>query len=200
MLVLLVTFISNFVNCYENKIQAASIARSILQSAQLGELGTIQANYKGHEVSGYPFVTTQFIAEDCSNSDGNPFFAIVTWGNHAKNIQANTKGSIFVRESSWYLPQPPADRGRLDHPRFTLFGTLSKIEADQYKHYDECFRFTHPDASDWMLHDFQYYKLVVEDVNFIGGYGDRHYVGWIDKELYSKAAMNISLRTQRGRK
>jgi len=47
---------------------------------------------------------------------------------------------------------------------------------------------THPDARHWgSFHDFHYYSLDISHLYWIGGFGDKHYVGWISGDLYGKA-------------
>ena len=49
-----------------------------------------------------------------------------------------------------------------------------------------CFVKKHPDAAWWlpgnMIHESKWVRLVVDDIYWIGGFGDRAYIGWIPKE------------------
>jgi uracil DNA glycosylase len=114
---------------YETQFQAGKIARTILQS-----------NHKSSNhgrVVGYSFVSVQFISDDCTSS-GNPIFLLVLWGTHAQNIKNNSNASMFVRNQSWYEHPLPGDRGRMDHPRFTLFGRVEMNNDTEYEAMDVC--------------------------------------------------------------
>ena len=48
---------------------------------------------------------------------------------------------------------------------------------------ESCFLDRHPDAEAWLpgnqIHESWWGRLVVRDVYWIGGFGDRAYIGWI---------------------
>ncbi|KHN98756.1 FMN-binding split barrel-related protein [Metarhizium album ARSEF 1941] len=73
-------------------------------------------------------------------------------------------------------------------PRFSLFGYLEKIEADDDKAKDlaVCYTAKHRDARYWLpgnhIHQSEWARLVVTHVYWIGGFGDRAYIGWIPVE------------------
>lgn len=53
-----------------------------------------------------------------------------------------------------------------------------------------CFVKYHPDAAWWLpgnrIHESKWVRLVVDEVYWIGGFGDRAYIGWIPtKDWYS---------------
>lgn len=52
----------------------------------------------------------------------------------------------------------------------------------------ECFVKKHPDARYWLpgnaIHESEWVRLVVEGVYWVGGFGDRAYIGWIPVEGY----------------
>lgn len=51
-----------------------------------------------------------------------------------------------------------------------------------------CFLASHPDATLWTpgndIHESWWARLVVEEVYWIGGFGDQAYIGWIPVEIY----------------
>jgi len=70
-------------------------------------------------------------------------------------------------------------------PRYSLLGYLEKIEGDDaLKAVSSCFVKQHPDAKYWLpgnqIHESEFVRLVVTQVYWIGGFGDRAYIGWID--------------------
>ncbi|KAJ1335472.1 Pyridoxamine 5'-phosphate oxidase [Microdochium nivale] len=69
-------------------------------------------------------------------------------------------------------------------PRYSLLGYLEKIEASELASVSSCFVKQHPDAKYWLpgnsIHESEFVRLVVTQVYWIGGFGDRAYIGWID--------------------
>jgi len=73
-------------------------------------------------------------------------------------------------------------------PRFSLVGYLEPIKPDPIKSVSlaACFTSKHRDAKWWlpgnMIHESEWARLVVTGVYWIGGFGDRAYIGWIPIE------------------
>jgi hypothetical protein len=74
-------------------------------------------------------------------------------------------------------------------PRFSLLGHLESIpggEDDRDSELARCFVALHPDAKYWLpgnrIHESHFVRLVVEQVYWVGGFGDRAYIGWIPVE------------------
>jgi heme iron utilization protein len=176
-IVLITIVLSASIRIWEDKKIAAKIARMLLHRSNVyGELGTIEHS-SNNQIEGFPYVSVQAISDHCP-SDGKPFLMLVSWGSHATNLAHNSNASIFIRDSSWYK----TDRGKLDLPRFTIFGQMKKV--DYRPELKECFEHHHRDSGWKDGHDFQFYEMDPVQVNFIGGFGDEHYVGWLDMNEY----------------
>ncbi len=73
-------------------------------------------------------------------------------------------------------------------PRFSLIGHLEPIEGgdDRDGHVASCYVKSHPDAKYWLpgnrIHQAHFVRLVVEQVYWVGGFGDRAFIGWIPLE------------------
>ncbi|KAK2608662.1 hypothetical protein QQS21_002773 [Conoideocrella luteorostrata] len=73
-------------------------------------------------------------------------------------------------------------------PRFSLFGYLERVhaDADLASKMATCYTAKHPDARFWLpgnhIHESEWMRLVVTHVYWIGGFGDRAYIGWIPIE------------------
>ena len=181
-------FLVSFAQCYETKVQASEIARSILSHTTLGELSTIMIA-RNSTVDNYPFATVEYIVDDCSRP-GQLLMALVSWGHHATNVKANPNASVFIRNKYWYKKQAnhrfrrvkKDDRGLMDHPRFTAFGSLEPSPDQNAAKTCLCFKLK---DTRWMTgHLFILYTLDIKAINFVGGYGDEHYVGWLDMNDY----------------
>lgn len=116
----------------------------------------------------------------------------------AKRISFSSRLSAFVPFLSRHDPPPleakhpplpdtvPYSAANL--PRFSLFGHLEPISPSQLKTKDipECYLGKHQDARLWLpgnkIHASEWMRFVVTDVYWIGGFGDRAYIGWIPVE------------------
>ncbi|KAG8167365.1 hypothetical protein KVR01_003054 [Diaporthe batatas] len=74
-------------------------------------------------------------------------------------------------------------------PRFSLLGHLEDISPSseaEAADLQDCFLRSHPDARYWLpgnrIHEAGWVRLVVDDVYWVGGFGDRAYIGWIPVE------------------
>lgn len=80
----------------------------------------------------------------------------------------------------------PAPYSAANLPRFSLLGYLEPIttsDDDEAQALQECFLKGHPDARYWLpgnrIHASEWVRMVVTEVYWIGGFGDRAYIGWI---------------------
>ena len=70
-------------------------------------------------------------------------------------------------------------------PRFSLIGYIEPISTSEVLSYDvkTCFLGRHPDAEAWLpgnkIHQSWWGRLIVREIYWIGGFGDRAYIGWI---------------------
>ena len=76
-------------------------------------------------------------------------------------------------------------------PRFSLVGYIEPIPTSEVLSYNvaACFLDRHPDAEAWLpgneIHESWWGRLVVREVYWIGGFGDRAYIGWIPEAEWS---------------
>jgi hypothetical protein len=77
-------------------------------------------------------------------------------------------------------------------PRFSLIGYLEPINPDikESVRLALCYTTKHTDAKYWLpgnkIHTSEWARLVVTQVYWIGGFGDRAYIGWIPIEEWNK--------------
>jgi len=132
---------------------------------------------------------------DCEPS-GNPTILAINIATSFKNVAAGSNISLSLQ---WTPPYPPSKRisitsgneiealpySAANLPRFSLLGYLEKIPDEEVKSQDlgSCFTKIHPDAKYWLpgnnIHESEWVRLVVKEVYWIGGFGDRAYIGWI---------------------
>ena len=136
---------------------------------------------------------------DCESGTGNPTILAIGIATSFRNVDAGSNISLSLR---WHPPthHPPSrdpwEFSPANLPRFSLLGHLEPISAQMVKREKiaECFTDHHTDAKAWLpgnsIHESYWVRLVVEDIYWIGGFGDRAYIGWIPVEEWR----NVSTR------
>ncbi|KAF2199666.1 hypothetical protein GQ43DRAFT_442300 [Delitschia confertaspora ATCC 74209] len=175
--------------------ESAVQARRILRLSGIGTLSTIFPSSKSAEdsphslenrpstVAGTPIGLMDYYA-DCE-PHGNPTVLAITIATSFKNVASGSNITLSLR---W---QPPDAHSKFYSaaalPRFSLIGHLEDI-TDPHETPDlvQCFVRKHPDAAAWLpgnpIHTSKWVRLVVEEVYWIGGFGDRAYIGWVPVE------------------
>ncbi|KAG9539582.1 hypothetical protein KCV01_g26247, partial [Aureobasidium melanogenum] len=117
---------------------------------------------------------------------GNPTILALDIATSFKNVAAGSNITLSLR---WH-PQDGNWHSVASLPRFSLVGHLEDIDDDDASKValSACFVKNHPDAVAWLpgnrIHTSRWVRLVVEDIYWIGGFGDRAYIGWIPLEAY----------------
>jgi hypothetical protein len=150
------------------------------------------------DLEGMPIGLMDYIA-DCEGT-GDPTILAMSIATSFRNVASGSNISLSLR---WTPPYPPKSRISLSSssstpdtvpysavnlPRFSLLGYLEKIPEEDVtsKGVGECFVEKHRDAKLWLpgnrIHASEWARLVVREVYWIGGFGDRAYIGWIPVE------------------
>ena len=139
----------------------AERARTLVAQIKTGTLCTVATDPEG-----YPYGSFVTVAFD----DGNPVFLVSTMAEHTKNLQRDSRASLLVAESGSGDP--------LANGRVTLLGPCTQVEGDSSSA-RVAFLATHPKAEYYMdFGDFAFWKLEVESIRYIGGYGR---MSWVDE-------------------
>jgi putative heme iron utilization protein len=138
----------------------AERARTLVAQISTGTLCTLAT-----EPAGYPygsFVTVAF-------EHGNPIFLISALAEHTKNLERDPRASLLVAESGSADP--------LANGRVTMLGPCTRVEGDGGSA-RTAFLATHPNAAYYAdFRDFAFWKLQVDSIRYIGGYGRMSWVG-----------------------
>ena len=131
--------------------------RDLLESQRFGVLATLSARHDG-----WPFSSvTPYALTD----DGQPILLLSQLAEHTRNIQVDSRASLFVQEPG-EDPQAVA--------RVTLLG---RVEAADSAALRAQYLLRHPQASNYFaMADFALYVLRTETARYVGGFGD---MGWI---------------------
>ncbi|EKG18088.1 FMN-binding split barrel-related protein [Macrophomina phaseolina MS6] len=172
--------------------ESAVMARRILHLNGLGTLSTVfptknqgvsASENRPSDVAGTPIGLIDYIA-DCEHSTGNPTILAIDIATSFKNVAAGSNISLSL---NWVPPKGQV-RSPASLPRYSLQGYLENVTAeDLVKHaIPACFAKYHPDAVAWYpgspIHSSHWVRFVVQEVYWIGGFGDRAYIGWIPVE------------------
>lgn len=169
--------------------ESAVQARRILRLETIGTLSTVfpakqsAAENRPSDVGGTPIGLMDYFG-DCEPSTGNPTVLAISIATSFKNVDAGSNITLSMR---WH-PKNGKTWSEASLPRFSLIGYLEEIPArDVFRGLiPACFVKYHPDAAWWLpgnrIHESHWVRLVVQDIYWIGGFGDRAYIGWIPLE------------------
>ncbi|KAF2745794.1 hypothetical protein M011DRAFT_469056 [Sporormia fimetaria CBS 119925] len=171
--------------------ESAVQARRILRLERIGTLSTIFPNndhpnpHHGppSSVSGTPIGLMDYFA-DCEPQRGDPTILAINIATSFRNVAAGSNITLSLR---WHPPNKQ-HYSAAAIPRFSLVGYLENIKDEDVVKglLPACFVKYHPDAAAWLpgnpIHTSHWTRLVVQEVYWIGGFGDRAYIGWIPLE------------------
>jgi heme iron utilization protein len=134
----------------------------------MGSLSTHSRKFPG-----FPFGSMMPFAVDAL---GRPVFFISSLAMHTQNLNQDARASLLVT-------QPDVSGDPLGAARLTLVGTARVAPAGEVR---DLYLSSHENARYWQDYtDFAYYRLDVQGVYFIGGFG---VMGWVPAEDYASAA------------
>ena len=145
----------------------AERARTLVAQIATGTLCTLAIDPEGYPYGS--FVTVAF-------EDGNPVFLISQLAEHTRNLARDPRASLLVAESGSADP--------LANGRVTMLGPCTRVEGDDGSARAAFFA-AHPNSTYYAdFRDFAFWRLQVESVRYIGGYGR---MSWIDKGEWQAA-------------
>lgn len=175
--------------------ESAIQARRILNLSTIATLSTVFPTHQQHvalenrpdDLAGAPIGLIDYYAS-CDPTPYNPTILAISIATSFKNARAGSNVTLSLRY------HPPSDHppghdiytySPANLPRFSLVGYIEPVALSevQERGIDRCFLDRHPDAVAWRpgnaIHESWWARLVVEQVYWIGGFGDRAYIGWI---------------------
>jgi heme iron utilization protein len=150
----------------------AERCRTLVAQARSATLCTI-----ARDPAGYPYGSLVTVAFD---AEGRPLLLLSALAEHTGNLAAHPEASILIAEALAEGGDP------LALGRATLLGPCRKVTAEPAAAVREQFLAVHPRASYYVdFKDFAFYRLDVEAVRYIGGFGR---MSWVSAEAYRQAA------------
>ncbi|MEO0367263.1 MAG: DUF2470 domain-containing protein [Pseudomonadota bacterium] len=167
-----------------NKQNSINNARLLLRTSNMGVLST-----NSKSVDGFPFGS---VATYISDHIGNVYFYISTLAQHTKNIDANAKMCFTVFQGDDGATAEANDLN--DGARLSCMGEAKRLGDEAAAQIAARFFDLQPHSKTYSkTHDFFFYKLEVEKLRFIGGFGDIH---WISSEEWKLAEPEWQSREQ----
>jgi heme iron utilization protein len=144
----------------------AEYARSLAATYQLGTLSTLNDE-------GYPFGSVvQYVLDD----RGQPVTLLSELAEHTKNLRRDGRASVLVSSSVMPGDDP------MSLPRVTLVGSLTLVSDNEVSALRDRFLSAHPTAASYAtFRDFAWWRLDLDSVRFVGGYGR---MSWVDVDAY----------------
>ena len=139
----------------------AERARTMAMQLSTGTLCTLALEPPGHPYGS--LVTVGF-------EGGDPVFLLSALAEHTKNLQSDPRASLLVSED---VSDDPLANGRV-----TLLGSCRLVEGDAASA-RAAFLAVHPNSAYYAdFKDFGFWRLSVESIRYIGGYGR---MSWVEK-------------------
>ena len=138
-------------------------AVNLLRNSQSGVLSTISQRNKG-----YPFGSfTTFI----SGRDRSLYFYLSDIAQHTINFKKNSKASLTIVNQK-------TKGDKQNNQRLSLIGDIIILSKEDIKYYQQKFHCIFPESKKYAdFHGFNFYKMEVKDVRWIGGFGK---IGWLE--------------------
>jgi len=145
----------------------AERARTLVVRITTGTLCTVAV-----DPVGYPYGSFVTVAFD----NGDPVFLVSTMAEHTRNLKQDPRASLLVAETR---AEDPLANGRV-----TLIGRCSRVEGGGGTARD-AFLAVHPNAAYYVdFGDFAFWRLRVESIRYIGGYGR---MSWVEADAWRAA-------------
>lgn len=160
------------------RLSHAESTRTMLAQAHQGVMSTLDRG------SGHPYGS---IVEIAPGPSGDPVFLLSDLAEHTKNFREDPRASLCVTN-------PVAGPRPLALQRATLVGTIAQMDEPGRwrKHYLE----VHPSAENYVdFGDFSFWRLAVERVRYIGGFGR---MSWLDEDEFHSASPDLLVGSAEG--
>lgn len=169
----------------ESKNDAASFTKFMVNNITYGVISS-----RSWMQPTYTFATVEPFVE---SSNGDLIFLMADISQTSQNLDSHPYGSFTIFQhncsSNNYGGMP---YNILACPRVTFMGKFVQNVASVNISDPDFILFSnrHPTATSWLRypsHKFYLWRFVIEEIQYIGGYGHLHYIGPISKEYYQKA-------------
>ncbi|KAL6242721.1 hypothetical protein RBB50_010367 [Rhinocladiella similis] len=178
-----------------SRYESTILGRRLLGLSKTGVLTTVfpenvTSSRSPADVANTPIGLPDYIAS-CEEPSGNPTLLALTVSTSTKNAVAGSNVSLSL---SWWdeyvhlTHRQPWSAANL--PRLSMIGYLEEMTAEEVESQSipSCFTKVHGDSvmwlpgKKWAAHKGLWMRMIVMEVYWIGGFGDRNYIGWFDRD------------------
>ena len=138
------------------------LVRNLLQQEKYGVLSTLSIKHEGWPFgSATPYALT---------ANGEPLIFVSSLAEHTRNMLNDRRVSLFIQDTATNAnPQTIA--------RATLLGVVEAVSEDEVEDAAQRSLQRFPEAAqNFQLGDFRLLKMVVQNVRYIGGFGEMFWV------------------------
>jgi heme iron utilization protein len=150
----------------------AERSRTLIAGARTASLATLGD-------AGFPFGSLVSHAVDPL---GRPLLLLSDLAEHSRNLAVDPRASLLAGEQGSVADQDGTDPLALG--RVTLVGMIAEVPATERDAALDIYRAAHPGAFYAGFADFRLYRLGVESVRYVGGFGR---MSWVDADEYTTA-------------
>ena len=155
----------------------AERARTIIAHYHEGTLCTLMPDGDELGLEGYPYGSVAAYALDAA---GNPLLLTSAMAEHTRNFAADARASLLVHEAAGPGVHNPLALGRA-----TLLGRVEAVGDSELASARDLYLARHPEAVHYIDYgDFRLYRLRVQAIRYIGGFGR---MSWVAAHDYAQA-------------
>lgn len=161
----------------------AERARTLVHAVRRGTLCTIMpppigsTDRDGGNVAGYPYGSVVNFVLDAA---GNPLLLTSALAEHTRNFKHDPRASLFIQETA------EGANDALALGRVTLLGRVEAVADEEREEVSARYLEAHADARYYVdYRDFAFYRLRVEAIRYIGGFGR---MSWVTAPDFAAAA------------
>lgn len=149
----------------------AERCRTLAARVRSATLSTI-----ARDPAGFPYGSLVAVAVDAA---GAPLLCLSSLAEHRQNLDARSEASILLAEPH------TEEEDALALGRLTLLGHCTPAPRDAVGSARDAFLKRHPRAAGYVdFTDFAFYRLAVEAIRYVGGFGR---MSWVDARDYAAA-------------
>jgi len=142
--------------------ELADAARKLLRAQANGVLCTISTRKPGWPLGS--------LVSYALSQRGDPVFLFSELSQHTRNLHADPRASLFVKEAGAKNPQSA--------PRVAVLGRVSLVPEAEVAEVKARYVAVHPEGKSFAgLGDFSFWQLAVEDAHVVGGFAK---AGWLN--------------------
>ncbi|MBF0251066.1 MAG: hypothetical protein HQL35_10600 [Alphaproteobacteria bacterium] len=158
--------------------EAARFARLIARAASKGALATNRHGANRPDAPRLPYVSKVAVALD---EAGRPVFLLSTIATHTQDLMADGHAALLVET-------PPAAANPMQDARATVMGSVTRLSDGEAETARARFLTRHPQAALYAgFGDFGLWRMAVERVHYVGGFGRSKWAKGADYRLDAEA-------------